>query len=69
MRVSAAGGLALAHARSGDAAMISGDLGHTDRFDEAVVEWAAACTDHSERAHARPRAGIDGGRVAAEMGV
>lgn len=49
--------------------MISGDLGHTDRFDEAVVEWAAACTDHSERAHARPRAGIDGGRVAAEMGV
>jgi hypothetical protein len=69
MRVSAAGGLALAHARSGDAAMISGDLGHTDRFDEAVVEWAAACADHSERAHAGPRAGIDGGRVAAEMGV
>jgi len=49
--------------------MISGDLGHTDRFDEAVVEWAAACADHTERAHARPRAGIDGGRVAAEMGV
>ena len=49
--------------------MISGDLGHTDRFDEAVVEWAAACADHSERAHVRPRAEIDDGRVAAEMGA
>jgi uncharacterized protein (DUF2252 family) len=41
--------LARAHARSGKPALISGYLGKTDRFDEAVAEFAVAYADQNER--------------------
>jgi len=41
--------LARAHARSGDAARISGYLGKTSCFDEAIATFAAAYADQTER--------------------
>jgi uncharacterized protein (DUF2252 family) len=44
--------LARAHARSGDAAAISGYLGAGDRFDRAVADFAEAYADQTEADHA-----------------
>jgi Uncharacterized protein conserved in bacteria (DUF2252) len=44
--------LARAHARSGDAAAISGYLGSGDRFDRAVAAFAEAYADQTEADHA-----------------
>ena len=44
--------LARAHARSGDAAAISGYLGTKDRFDGAVADFAEAYADQTEADHA-----------------
>jgi thiamine monophosphate kinase len=44
--------LARSHARSGDAAMISGYLGESDRFDASIAAFAAAYADQTERDHA-----------------
>ncbi len=41
--------LARAHARSGDAAMISGYMGSSDRFDDAIGEFAAEYADQNQR--------------------
>ena len=43
--------LARAHARSGDAAMISGYLGSSEAFDAAIEEFAVDYADRSERDH------------------
>jgi len=40
--------LALSHARSGDAAMISGYLGEQDTFDRAIVEFSSAYQKQNE---------------------
>jgi uncharacterized protein (DUF2252 family) len=44
--------LARAHARSGEAATIAGYLGRGDAFDAAIVEFADAYADQTERDHA-----------------
>jgi uncharacterized protein (DUF2252 family) len=44
--------LARAHARSGDAALISGYLGQSDSFDKAVATFSVAYADQSEKDHA-----------------
>ncbi|MGH3100992.1 MAG: DUF2252 family protein, partial [Thermoleophilia bacterium] len=44
--------LARAHARSGDAAAISGYLGTGDRFDRAVADFAEAYADQTEADYA-----------------
>lgn len=44
--------LARSHARSGDAAVISGYLGESDTFDQAIAGFAAAYADQTERDHA-----------------
>src|SRR5262249_10587093 len=44
--------LARAHARSGAPAQISGYLGKSDAFDEAIAAFAIAYADQSERDHA-----------------
>jgi len=44
--------LALSHARSGDAAAISGYLGGSDAFDEALVAFSVAYADQNEKDHA-----------------
>lgn len=61
--------LARAHARSGDAAAISGYLGTGDRFDVAVTAWARAYADQSEKDHALLRAAVDDGSVEATLGL
>jgi len=43
--------LARAHARSGDAARISGYLGSKDVFDNAVADFAVAYANQTERDH------------------
>lgn len=57
--------LARAHARSGDAAMISGYLGKTDNFDQAVGSFAIAYADQTERDHAALVQAVSSGRVKA----
>ena len=41
--------LARGHARSGDAQMLSGYLGNSDKFDEAVASFAEAYADQTEK--------------------
>ena len=41
--------LALAHAKSGDAAMIAGYVGNSDELDEAMVRFAFAYADQTEK--------------------
>jgi len=41
--------LALAHAKAGDAAMISGYIGKSDELDEAMVRFAFAYADQTEQ--------------------
>jgi hypothetical protein len=44
--------LARSHARSGDAAVISGYLGESDTFDRAIADFSAAYADQTERDYA-----------------
>jgi uncharacterized protein (DUF2252 family) len=61
--------LARAHARSGDPALIAGYLGKSDRFDEAIVDFATAYADQTERDFEALNGAIKAGRIPAEMGV
>ena len=61
--------LALAHARSGDASEIGGYLGGGEAFDDAIVRFAVAYADQTERDHAALVAAVRAGRVPAETGV
>ena len=58
--------LARAHARSGRTAAIAGYLGKRTVFDDAVVEFATAYADQTERDHAALVAAVRAGRVRAE---
>ena len=57
--------LARAHAKSGDAATISGYLGKSDSFDQAIGEFALAYADQNERDHAALVAAVKAGHVKA----
>jgi len=57
--------LALSHARSGDAALISGYLGKSDAFDTAIAAFSAAYADQNEKDHASFKRAIRQGRVEA----
>lgn len=57
--------LARAHARSGDAATISGYLGKTDNFDQAIGEFALAYAEQTRRDHAALVEAVKSGRVKA----
>ncbi len=59
--------LARAHARSGDAAVISGYLGSGTRFDEAIADFVAAYAAQNDRDYAALIAAAETGRVAAVM--
>ena len=61
----AALGLAHAHAKSGDAALISGYLGKSDSFDQAIGEFALAYADQNEKDHAALVAAVKAGRIKA----
>jgi uncharacterized protein (DUF2252 family) len=58
--------LARGHAKSGDAATISGYLGRGDAFDQAVAAFAAAYADQTERDHALMVEAVKSGRLVAQ---
>ena len=51
--------------QTGDAAMISGYLGKSDRFDEAIGDFADAYANQNERDHAALAAAVKAGQVEA----
>jgi hypothetical protein len=59
--------LARAHARSGDAAVISGYLGDSNSFELAITDFALNYADQTERDHALLLAAIKSGRLKAEV--
>lgn len=61
--------LALAHARSGDPALISGYLGEDDTFDQAIASFAEAYADLNETDHAAHDAAIAAGRIEANRDI
>ena len=61
--------LARAHARSGDAAAISGYLGKGNEFGKALARFAETYADQNERDHAALQQAITAGRVPVEAGI
>jgi uncharacterized protein (DUF2252 family) len=59
--------LARAHARSGDTARLSGYLGKTGRFDEAIAAFAIAYADQNERDYAELKKAVKAGKLHAEV--
>ena len=58
--------LARAHAKAGDAAMIAGYLGSTDRFDAALAQYSQAYADQAERDYESFQAALRSGRLQTE---
>jgi uncharacterized protein (DUF2252 family) len=61
--------LALAHAKSGDAAMISGYAGNSEKLDEAMVRFAFAYADQTEKDHQALAKAGKSGRVKVAVGA
>jgi uncharacterized protein (DUF2252 family) len=59
--------LARAHAKSGDAAAISGYLGKGDVFDHAIAAFARAYADATDQDHAAMLKAVKSGRLAIEV--
>jgi uncharacterized protein (DUF2252 family) len=55
--------LALSHAKSGDAAMITGYVGNSEELDDAMVSFAFAYADQTEKDHAALAAAAKSGRI------
>ena len=58
-----------AHARTGDAAAISGYLGSGAVFDMAIRKFAVAYADQTVRDHQALVDAVDSGRIVAEVDV
>ncbi|BBH67283.1 hypothetical protein ACTI_39680 [Actinoplanes sp. OR16] len=61
--------LARAHARCGDRIAIASYLGSSEKFDEALVEFAELYADQSETDHAAFVAAIEEGRLSSQPGL
>src|SRR5262249_38647337 len=61
--------LAQAHARSGDAALISGYLGKSEAFDLALAAFSSIYADRSEQDHQVMRAAVRSGKLAVDETV
>jgi len=59
--------LALSHSRSGDSAMLSGYMGSSDTFDQAIAEFSLAYADQNEKDHASLIKAIKSGKIEAEF--
>src|SRR5215471_4397775 len=57
--------LALAHARSGSSNVLSGYMGKSDTFDQALAESSVAYADQNERDHAALEKAVRSGKVKA----
>ena len=55
--------MALAHAKSGDAAMISGYMGKSEKLDDAMVRFAFAYAEQNEKDYNALKAAADSGRI------
>ena len=58
--------LARAHAKAGDAAMIAGYLGSSERFDDALAQYSEAYADQAEVDYETFRKAIRSGRLSTE---
>ena len=61
--------LARAHARTGDRIAIAAYLGGSDKFDQAVADFAETYADQNERDHAALADAVASGRVQAQTGI
>ncbi|MCE9527820.1 MAG: DUF2252 domain-containing protein, partial [Planctomycetales bacterium] len=59
--------LARAHARSGEPALISGYLGRSDKFDQAIADFSFAYADQTEKDHEVLRNAVQEGKLEAFM--
>src|SRR5262245_38405402 len=59
--------LALSHARSGIAAQLSGYMGKSDAFDQAIGSFSLAYADQNEKDHAALKKAIRAGKVEATV--
>ena len=57
--------LALAHARSGSSAMLSGYMGKSDAFDKALADFSVLYADQNEKDHAALDRAVRNGKVKA----
>jgi hypothetical protein len=57
--------LALSHARSGFAATLSGYMGKSDTFDQAIAAFSMAYADQNEKDHAALDGAVHKGKVKA----
>ena len=62
-------GLARAHARSGDAVLLSAYMGKSTAFEDALASFSQAYADQNERDHAALVAAVRDGRLEARPGV
>ena len=61
--------LARAHARSGDRVALAAYLGKSDRFDNAIADFAETCAEQNVSDHAELARAAATGRVMAETGI
>jgi hypothetical protein len=59
--------LARAHDKAGDAAMIAGYLGSTDKFDRAIGDYAVAYADQVEDDYATFAKAVSSGRLKSDV--
>jgi len=59
--------LALSHARSGDASMLSGYMGTSDTFDKAIAEFPIAYADQNEKDYESLQRAIRSGTIVARF--
>jgi hypothetical protein len=60
-------GIGIGSPRSRDAAAISGYLGSSDEFDEAIGKFSASYADQAERDHAALKTAVKQGRLAVDL--
>jgi hypothetical protein len=61
--------LARAHARSGDRIALAAYLGNSDKFDQAIADFAEKYADQNERDYAALQAAVKDGKVQATTGI
>jgi uncharacterized protein (DUF2252 family) len=59
--------LALSHARSGSSALLSGYMGKSDEFDQALASFSIAYADQNEKDHAALKRAIRNGKIKAQF--
>ena len=61
--------LARAHARTGDPSRISGYLGNSDTFDNAIGDFAMSYANQTEQDHQTLLSAVASGQIVAETGI